>query len=162
MEKSFRDNGAIGALLDEYEKAIHELIELIKPISLSEYETIVDTVTKDDDTRSIQTIMRHVVRAGYYYCVATRNHLGESAQMPTIPIYSNIADTIHALTDMFEYNLQMFEHVKNNQIESFADSEKIKVRWGQSYDIEQLYEHAIVHILRHRRQIERFLIKLNN
>ena len=32
-------------------------------------------------------------------------------------------------------------------------------RWGVTYNIEQLLEHAIVHILRHRRQIERFLEK---
>jgi hypothetical protein len=31
--------------------------------------------------------------------------------------------------------------------------------WGQVYDFEQFMEHAIVHVLRHRRQIERFLIK---
>jgi hypothetical protein len=28
--------------------------------------------------------------------------------------------------------------------------------WGQLYDIEQLMEHAIVHVLRHRRQIEQY------
>jgi len=31
----------------------------------------------------------------------------------------------------------------------------IDSRWGQRYDLEQLLEHAIVHVLRHRRQIER-------
>ena len=41
-------------------------------------------------------------------------------------------------------------------------SKKIKVRWGQLYDPEQLMEHAIVHILRHRRQIENFLEQLNS
>ena len=34
---------------------------------------------------------------------------------------------------------------------------KMRVRWGPVYDLEQMLEHAIVHILRHRRQIERFL-----
>jgi hypothetical protein len=34
----------------------------------------------------------------------------------------------------------------------------IQSGWGVPYDLEQLLEHAIVHILRHRRQIE----KLNN
>ena len=31
--------------------------------------------------------------------------------------------------------------------------------WGQVYDFEQLFEHAIVHVSRHRRQIERFLAR---
>jgi hypothetical protein len=29
--------------------------------------------------------------------------------------------------------------------------------WGVTYDAEQLLEHAIVHVLRHRRQIEKFI-----
>jgi hypothetical protein len=34
---------------------------------------------------------------------------------------------------------------------------QIPARWGPVYDLEQLLEHMIVHVLRHRRQIERFL-----
>ena len=30
--------------------------------------------------------------------------------------------------------------------------------WGVTYNLEQLLEHAIVHILRHRRQIEKFML----
>jgi hypothetical protein len=30
-------------------------------------------------------------------------------------------------------------------------------RWGMRYNLEQMMEHAIVHILRHRRQIERLI-----
>ncbi|HUQ34137.1 MAG TPA: hypothetical protein VM095_18595, partial [Pyrinomonadaceae bacterium] len=33
----------------------------------------------------------------------------------------------------------------------------IKTRWGAVYDAEGLLEHAIVHLLRHRRQIEKFI-----
>jgi uncharacterized damage-inducible protein DinB len=29
--------------------------------------------------------------------------------------------------------------------------------WGVVYDLEQMLEHAIVHVLRHRRQIEKFI-----
>jgi len=32
--------------------------------------------------------------------------------------------------------------------------------WGQRYDEDQILEHAIGHILRHRRQIERFLLRI--
>ena len=33
----------------------------------------------------------------------------------------------------------------------------INSRWGVVYNVEGLLEHAIVHILRHRRQIEKFI-----
>lgn len=38
-----------------------------------------------------------------------------------------------------------------------ANALQIRSGWGPVYDFEQLFEHAIVHVLRHRRQIERFL-----
>lgn len=162
MIRNYRDNGAIGALLDEYEKAIDEFIVLVSPITETELSTIVDYETKDEDTRSIQTILTHVVRAGYYYCVATRSQLGELVQMREIPLYQNTKDFILAVREMFQYNVEMFETISNGQIEEKQEEKKIHVRWGQTYDIEQLYEHAIVHILRHRRQIERYLIRLRN
>ncbi|HEY5122872.1 MAG TPA: hypothetical protein VIK14_03975, partial [Ignavibacteria bacterium] len=49
----------------------------------------------------------------------------------------------------------------NLTIEQTDNSKKMNVGWGQQYDIEQLLEHAIVHILRHRRQIENFIKKQN-
>ncbi|WP_294276359.1 hypothetical protein [uncultured Chryseobacterium sp.] len=45
-------------------------------------------------------------------------------------------------------------------LEEFDQSKKINTLWGQQYDVEQMLEHAIVHILRHRRQIENALVKM--
>ena len=61
---------------------------------------------------------------------------------------------------MFAYNEKLFQDYPKIRLEEFSSEKKFKVRWGQTYDVEQLYEHAIVHILRHRRQIERFKLKL--
>jgi len=47
----FRDNGAIGAMLDEYEKSIADLKSVISPISKEELVLIVDPITKDEDCR---------------------------------------------------------------------------------------------------------------
>ena len=56
---------------------------------------------------------------------------------------------------MFAYNEKIFESIKDEELEQQNDSLKIISYWGQLYDIEQLTEHAIVHILRHKRQIEK-------
>ena len=61
---------------------------------------------------------------------------------------------------MFAYNEQLFNDYPNIQLEELEPHKKVQVRWGQKYDVEQLFEHAIVHILRHRRQIELFKEKL--
>jgi hypothetical protein len=159
--KNYRDNGAIGAILDEYQKALNELIEVVKPLSEYQLKTIVDHDTDDESCRSIQTILSHVVTAGYTYVVETRKWLGESVDYKRTPLLENPIEYVNALNDMFKYNEQLFIDHPNIKLEEYLDSNKFRVRWGQSYDVEQIFEHAIVHILRHRRQIERFLIKLS-
>lgn len=160
MKKEYRDNGAIGALLDEYEKAVNELKDLISTISVEELSTIVDEETEDKDCRSIQTILGHVVRAGYGYVIEIRNFLGEDIAPKTSILLPDNQAFQKALDEMFAYNVALFESYPDVPLEVYDSDKKIKARWGQKYDVEQLFEHAIVHILRHRRQIERFLLRL--
>jgi hypothetical protein len=72
MEKNVRQ-GAIGALLGEYEKAIKELQHVIENISATDLATVVDNITADANCKSIQTILSHVVNSGYSYCVYIRD-----------------------------------------------------------------------------------------
>ena len=77
MKKKYRDNGAIGAILDEYEKALTELENVISNISYEDLTVIVDHKTEDADCKSIQAILTHVIKAGYGYVIEIRNSLGE-------------------------------------------------------------------------------------
>ena len=78
MEKKFR-KGAIGALMDEYERAAFELKSILQKISEEDFTRIADRETKDEDCRSIQTVMSHVVIAGYSYA----NYIRERFSVPT-------------------------------------------------------------------------------
>ena len=158
--KHYRDNGAIDALLDEYEKALVELDDVIVDITPTQLTTVVDHQTKDDDCRSIQSVLTHVVRAGYSYVIEIRRWLGEDVEFRERETLDTIAAYRDALKRMFRYNEQLFMDHPDIQLEEFNPEKKILVHWGQRYDVEQLYEHAIVHVLRHRRQIERFLLML--
>ena len=158
--KRYRNNGAIGALLDEYEKAIIELQKVISEVTSIELESIVDRETKDPDCKSIQTILTHVIRAGRGYVIAIRNSLGEQIEPAQREKLNTVTAYQSGLSSMFKYNEQLFADYPNLVIEQTDNQKKILTSWGQLYDVEQLFEHAIVHILRHRRQIERFLIKL--
>ena len=162
MKSNYRDHGAIGALLDEYEKALNELIDIIEHINEEDMSQIVDKNTEDKDCRSIQSILNHVLRAGYNYAVEIRRHLGESYEYLDPEIMTSGKAYKKALKGMFVFNEVLFSDHNELSIEEHDDHKKIKVRWGQSYDIEQLLEHAIVHILRHRRQIERFLLQMHS
>ncbi len=161
MKNKYRTNGAIGALLDEYEKSIKELKTVISNISPTELTTIVDPDTQDPDCRSIQTILSHVVESGYTYVVEIRKSLGENVHYFSKDLLSTTDTYATALDKMFIYNEQLFEDHPNIELEAYDPNKKFKVRWGQIYDVEQIIEHAIVHILRHRRQIERFKLKLS-
>lgn len=149
--------GSTRALLDEYEKAINELISVIRPLNSNQILAVVDTETKDPDCKSIQTILTHVVGAGFGYSVYIENSIGLNKSRPDNENYDNVNQYIDKLKTMFDYCETLFAENPNVIIEQKDNSKKIKVSWGQLYDIEQLMEHAIVHILRHRRQIENFI-----
>jgi uncharacterized damage-inducible protein DinB len=156
----YRENGAVGALLDEYERAIQDLKTVLDTVTNDELITIVDTETNDDDCRSIQTILSHVVRSGYGYAIYVRQKQGENVAFVNRKKLDNAHDYKAALDKMFDYNVQLFADYPNLQLEEFDNDKKVHTAWGQVFDIDQLFEHAIVHILRHRRQIERFLLRL--
>ena len=160
MPTKYRNNGATGAILDEYERAINELKTVIKSLTPSEIETIVDHETPDKSCESIQSILTHVIKAGYHYVVEIRNAMGENLPFINVATLNAVDDYTLALDEMFQYNEALFEDYPSIKWNEHDNHNKINVVWGQQYDVEQLYEHAIVHILRHRRQIERFILKL--
>lgn len=152
--KTYRQ-GPVGALMDEYERAASELLAILNGITDEEYERVRDTKTQDDDCRSIQTIMRHVIRAGYGYMNYMRTHWGRE---PVIR-WDETVTRSQAITEFrkaLDYAVETLEP-KWGMSEDEAVAMKMTVRWGPTYDFEQLFEHAIVHVMRHRRQVERFL-----
>jgi len=59
---------------------------------------------------------------------------------------------------MIEYNIKYLYELNRGKIEEDIFSVKFVTRWGEEFNFEQILEHAVVHILRHRRQIEKFII----
>lgn len=147
--------GAVGALLDIYEQAILDLKNVIKDIPDNALTKIIDEKTTNEDCKSIQTILSHVVSSGYSYATSIHNLKGHNAKRPDKVYHLSIEEYLKDLTNVFIFSENVFSEIKDDELEQYDDSLKIKTGWGQLYDIEQLTEHAIVHILRHKRQIER-------
>ena len=59
------------------------------------------------------------------------------------------------LMKMFDYMLETVEDMYG-LTESELGNHIINTRWGAIIDVDMLLEHAIVHLLRHRRQLEKF------
>jgi uncharacterized damage-inducible protein DinB len=154
MSKTLR-KGGVGAMMDEYERAVAELSGILRRIRDEEFELVRDLETKDEGCRSIQTILNHVVRAGYGYAGYIREAYGTEAKRPEVPIGKRL-ESLDQLEVMLAYTAATLEGKWELSDEDIM-AVRIRSRWGGTYDLEQLLEHAIVHVLRHRRQVERFL-----
>ncbi len=147
--------GAIGALLDEYQRAISDIIQLVKTMSDKELVTVINPAIKDKNCISVQTILSHVVHSGYGYATSIHNLKGPVIIRPEKAFHATIDKYISDLENIIPYTENILEPFSDEDLEQFDNTLKIKTDWGQIYDIEQMMEHAIVHVLRHRRQLER-------
>lgn len=155
-----KNKNAVNALLSEYEKAILELQNVIQNISNEDLIFLVNPETNNPDCKSIQTILAHVVSSGYSYCIYIRNFRNENILRPQKMNRKSISEYIFDLDNVIKFTHDTFSAISDDELERFTESEKMKTSWKQVYDIEQIMEHAIVHILRHRRQIENFKIQM--
>jgi uncharacterized damage-inducible protein DinB len=155
MRGNYRE-GAIGALMDEYERAVWELRRLVGQIAEEDALRVVDPRTEDEACRSVQTIMSHVVNAGYGYADLLRKFFSvPSTRPPKAPLLSP-REYLEQLDAVLAYTAETLEgrwRMTDEEIMAVV----INSGWGVKYDAEQLLEHAIVHVLRHRRQIEKFM-----
>ena len=154
MTKSYR-RGPVGALMDEYERAASELSRLVERIPEDDVVRVVDPRTEDDDCRSVQTITSHVVNAGYGYADYLRAVFAIPSARPPKRLLTP-GESLAQLDAMLVYTAETLEGRWEMADEEMM-SAVIHSGWGVRYDVEQLLEHAVVHVLRHRRQIERFI-----
>ena len=152
MTNKYR-SGAIGALTDEYEKALNELKTILQNISNDIFCLITDE-SIEDDFKSIRNITLHIVSSGYVYANHIRNRFDNEIVLNQVKI-DNINEAIEELDKMFLYTVQTFED-KWLLTDDELMNTIIKTSWT-TYDLEAIIEHSIVHILRHRLQIEKRL-----
>ncbi len=157
LDKTLEDYrpGAIGSILDEYERAISNFKSVLKNIDAEDYKRIVEG--ESEHCHSIEVITNHVVRAGYGYS----NYIRDALSLVSLPIADEkiLQNEIFTEIDkMMAYSNELFE-ARTSITDEQMENVYFKTRWGVRYNIDQLMEHAIVHVLRHRRQIEKFLLK---
>jgi len=154
--KETQSKNAVNALLSEYYTVLQALKRAMEGISFSDLSTIVDSTTANPECRSVQSILTHVVNSGYAYCGYIRKVTKQHHEFVRKGLYNSVEKYQEELDSLFVYTTLTFEKIHDEDIEEFDEDKKIKSSWGQVYDIEQMMEHAIVHVARHRRQIEKF------
>ncbi len=141
--------------MDEFERAAGQYRTLVESLSAAEFEGVLDEQTPDPDCRSAQTITRHVLAAGYGHAGYIRRAFGLPATRPEIPL-PQLGDMAVELERLCAYVAETLEGRWQMSDEEITRI-RFETRWGVTYDVEQMLEHGIVHILRHRRQIARLL-----
>ncbi|KQM74722.1 hypothetical protein ASE74_01670 [Pedobacter sp. Leaf216] len=154
--------GAIAALMDEYKKAVDELIIVIRPINPQQLLKTIEPVSSNTDCISIQTILTHVAASMFSYAIYIENSVGLHTIRPERQEFDEVLPYISLIQEALNYNEDFFNRNPNITMEELNPARKINTRWGQQYDVEQMLEHAIVHILRHRRQIKNALAQFNS
>ena len=144
--------GAIGAMTDEYEKALTELQFVLK--SITDENFLKEDISKEEDFKSIRNITLHIIRSGYIYSDYVRKKFGDEIISKKTEVNS-LENCLSELEKMFLYHVKTFENKWQMSDEDLSKT-YIKTSW-KTYDLEGIVEHAIVHILRHRLQIEKLL-----
>jgi len=139
------------ALLDELERALVEFAAFIRGLPEDLYETPVP-----GEEGSIRAILGHVVEAGYRHVTYVAECAGGTVPERRFLDPEGLSDAetfTAALLDIGRYAREALATVDGPALAGC----RIEARWGQTYDGEQMLEHATCHPGRHIRQLRRFL-----
>lgn len=148
-------SGSLRAVLDEYARAIRDYETVMLSLPVERYTA--RTSLSNDEFPSIREIAGHVAGAAHSYAYHINTALEKlDGPIPRrVVVASTKEDAVTALWEAFDHMVEVLGRIKD-----WDDNQQAGVRfvsrWKQPYDIEQMLEHAIVHILRHRRQLERW------
>lgn len=148
--------GPFGALMDEYARAADDFCRTVE--ALPEGALDWERPSDDPDTASVRWLCAHCCGAARRYADYIRKARGlphDEKFVFTPSQLETASDVRTRLTEALRYTEGAIEGLYEAD-EATVAALTFPVRWGPIYDPEMILEHAIVHLLRHRRQIERW------
>jgi uncharacterized damage-inducible protein DinB len=144
-----------GALMDEYARAAEDFCSVVEALPPDLFTSRRESA--DPETVSIQSICAHVAGAAYGYAIYIRIARG-MPRRERPPLEALTAATPAGVRPFVLAAIRLTEESIEGlgTDDATLESLRFQVRWGPTYDPEMLLEHAIVHLLRHRRQITRW------
>ena len=115
---------------------------------------LVERPSEDPDTVSPLAVCRHVVHAAHVYAGYLRKAHGlpPARFIDRVTGQGDVRPALHAEISHTEESVAPLRPLSGEQVLKV----EFKVSWGSVYNPEILLEHAICHVLRHRRQLERW------
>ena len=148
--------GVFGALLDESARAAEDFCRVVQTYDAARFEG--ERASDDTNTVSPLAICRHVCVAAQRYAHYIRKARGMDfvERFELDPARLETPDDVRArlreALQLTEATVEGLHGASEEALHALA----FTVRWGPRYDPEMILEHGIVHLLRHRRQLERW------
>lgn len=148
--------GMFGALMDEYARAAEDFCRTLEALPPGALDW--ERPSNDPDTASVRFLCAHVCGASRRYADYIREARGLAHEASFVFAPTDLKDpedVRRKLEETLRYtegSLAGLETATEEEVMALS----FKVRWGPMYDPEMMLEHAIVHLLRHRRQLERW------
>jgi len=149
-------SGPFGALMDEYARAAGEFCGVVEDFDPARFVT--ERESNTPSTRSPHAICLHVCGAAHRYA----HYIRQAQGVDFVEQYDLEASRLRSPQDvrallaegilLTEATVEPLLQAKEDDIMALS----FTVRWGPRYDPEMLLEHAVCHLLRHRRQLERW------
>jgi len=140
--------GTLGTLMELYQQAVDDFVVYLRARSPAEISASAEF---SGQTIRITGILKHVAHAGFEYANDARRGLGKPLLAASAPS-DLIADIVSIIPQMAEA-LEGVWHLTDPEIGKILIDEP----WDVRYTLEQIIEHAIVHIPWHKRQCRRVL-----
>lgn len=148
--------GPFGALMDEYARAADDFCRVVETFDAARFDSVHSS--NDSKTASPRAVCAHVCAAAHRYV----HYIRKARGLDFIDAYDMDPSRIGAPADtrgflaeailMTEETIEPLVGLDDEGIQALS----IVVRWGPRYDPEMMLEHAVCHLLRHRRQLERW------
>lgn len=149
-------SGPFGALMDEYARAAEDFCRVVESFDRARFDA--ERPSNDPNTVSPRAICLHVIGASHRYA----HYIRKARGVDFVDRYEadpgrlrSPGDVRALLTEgiaLTEQTVEPLLEATEPEIQALS----FAVRWGPRYDPEMILEHAVCHLLRHRRQLERW------
>jgi len=144
--------GPLGALIDLTQAALEDFIAELEGLDAAALDA---PRQPDGELRTLRQVADHVRVAAHIYLDLQRRAFGLGEE----PCPETPGDGPSLLRELEAIPQRAWALLEDKA--GWSDEELCAVRmeasWGQVFDLEQLLEHALAHVLRHRRQVRAWL-----
>jgi hypothetical protein len=142
--------------MDEYARAAEDFCKVVETFDDGRFNS--EKPNNSETTRSPRAMCVHVLGAAHRYAHYIRKRLGTDfverydADPARVRSSKDVRPLLAEAIVFSESTVEPLFEMPEQEILAL----NFPVRWGPTYDPEMILEHAVCHLLRHRRQLERW------